>query len=120
MKTALTLIVAILTLTGCATRAQIDKQNQQLADISLSLNKIQAFQPPVEVSRPGKQAIVDSSRIYSSVVVYGATVDLTEVKLIDGDTTIICRKYLARAKQEPSQEGTITTISLDETCFRRG
>jgi outer membrane murein-binding lipoprotein Lpp len=123
MKTPITLgaaMLVILTLTGCATQAQIEEQNKQLADISVSLNKLQAFQPPAEVSRPGKQAIVDSSRTYSTVVVYGVAVDLTEDKLIDGDTTIICRKYLARVKQEPSQEGTTTSFSLGETCLRRG
>ncbi|EPG9766656.1 hypothetical protein M0K88_004923 [Escherichia coli] len=113
-------MLAIFSLTGCATKAQIEEQNKQLADIIVSLTKLQAAQPAVEVSHPGKQAIVDSSRIYNTVVVYGATVGLTEVKLIDGDTTIICRKYLARVKQEPSQEGNTTSFSLGETCFRRG
>jgi len=111
--------LSILSLTGCATKAQIDEQNEQLAAIIVSLTKLQAVQPIVEVSDPGKEAIFDSSRIYNTVVVYGGVVNLTEVKLINGDTTIICRKYLGRVKREPSQEGTVTSISLRETCFRR-
>lgn len=47
MKTRLTLAVAAmaaLSLTGCATQAQLDEQNKQLAAINVSLTQIQAAQ----------------------------------------------------------------------------
>ncbi|MCS3472637.1 murein lipoprotein [Pseudomonas sp. JUb42] len=47
MKTRITLCAAalvILSLTGCASQAQIDEQNKQLAAINVSLTQIQAVQ----------------------------------------------------------------------------
>jgi len=47
MKTRITLgaaALAILSLTGCASQAQIDEQNKQLAAINASLTQIQAVQ----------------------------------------------------------------------------
>ena len=47
MKTRITLGAAalvILSLTGCASQAQIDEQNKQLAAINVSLTQIQAVQ----------------------------------------------------------------------------
>ncbi len=47
MKTRITLgaaALAILSLTGCASQAQIDEQNKQLAAINVSLTQIQAVQ----------------------------------------------------------------------------
>lgn len=47
MKTRITLgavALAILSLTGCASHAQIDEQNKQLAAINVSLTQIQAVQ----------------------------------------------------------------------------
>lgn len=47
MKTRVTLsaaALAILSLTGCASQAQIDEQNKQLAAINVSLTQIQAVQ----------------------------------------------------------------------------
>lgn len=47
MKTRITLgaaVLAILSLTGCASQAQIDEQNKQLAAINVSLTQIQAVQ----------------------------------------------------------------------------
>ncbi len=47
MKTRITLgaaALAILSLTGCASQAQIDEQNKQLAAINVSLAQIQAVQ----------------------------------------------------------------------------
>lgn len=47
MKTCITLsaaALAILSLTGCASQAQIDEQNKQLAAINVSLTQIQAVQ----------------------------------------------------------------------------
>lgn len=47
MKTRITLgaaVLAILSLTGCASQSQIDEQNKQLAAINVSLAQIQAVQ----------------------------------------------------------------------------
>ncbi|WP_456017491.1 hypothetical protein [Pseudomonas fluorescens] len=47
MKTRITLgaaALAILSLTGCASQAQIDEQNKQLAAINVTLTQIQATQ----------------------------------------------------------------------------
>jgi murein lipoprotein len=47
LKTRMTLAataLALLSLTGCATQAQLDEQNKQLAAINVSLTQIQAAQ----------------------------------------------------------------------------
>ncbi|AGN33473.1 lipoprotein, putative (plasmid) [Pseudomonas fluorescens A506] len=47
MKARITLgatVLAILSLAGCASQAQIDEQNKQLAAINVSLTQIQAVQ----------------------------------------------------------------------------
>ncbi|PHN49768.1 MULTISPECIES: hypothetical protein [Pseudomonas syringae group genomosp. 2] len=45
VRTALTLsVVFMLSLTGCATQSQLDRQTNQLEVISASLNQIQANQ----------------------------------------------------------------------------
>jgi murein lipoprotein len=47
MKTRITLaasVLALLSLTGCASQSQIEEQNKQLAAINVTLAKIQANQ----------------------------------------------------------------------------
>lgn len=120
-------VLALLSLTGCASQAQIEEQNKQLAAINVALTKIQenqlkglefqTYQGALQIQSNNvqKQAyqmqLQDKPPVISmrAVTVDGERVTLVDSKQVASGKTVSCQERVANVSTKPNSLGGKTT-----------